>query len=215
MAIQTAPERTANPRVCWSIREEVAHLRAMGLETVLQWVPGHCGLKGNESADRAAKSALSHVAVGVGVPPSPSEARNRLKRALYNEWQEDWDVSGRGRFRFHLRRKIKAHTPMRLNRAVEAVITRLRLGHARTKVYLAYTQQEPSPECECGEIEDVPHVLLHCKLHRRESSLDEKFLFSPTECSQLLFPSGTDGWQRFVLRRLAIFLLRTGLLARL
>src|SRR5258705_13977185 len=105
---------------------------------------------------------------------------------------------------------------MRLNRAAESVITGLRLGHARTKKYLAKTHQEASPECECREIEDIPHVLLHCELHREErSSLEKEIKFSPTECPQLLFRSGMAGRQRFVLRQLAIFLLRTGLLTRL
>src|SRR5258705_768435 len=164
----------------------------------------------------AAKSALDHVEVDEKLPPCHSETRCVLKRALIREWQEEWNASATGRGRFHLKREIKPHTPMRLNRAAETVITRLRLNHARTKLYLAHTRQEPSPECECGEIEDVPHILLHCRLHREErSSLEEKIKFSPTECAQLLFPCGTARWQRLVLRNLAIYLLRTGLLTRL
>ena len=68
-----------------NLRHEILTAQAV-LEVRLQWVPGHCGLRGNEIADRVAKAA-SEVGIEAGAPDDDVDLNGRLL-------QDVWAVNG-------------------------------------------------------------------------------------------------------------------------
>ena len=53
------------------------------------WVPSHTGIKGNEKADSAAKSALDLHRAKVGVPYT--DFKHLISQYIFSTWQDDWN----------------------------------------------------------------------------------------------------------------------------
>ena len=56
---------------------------------VFCWVPSHTGIKGNEKADSAAKSALDLSRTKVGVPYN--DFKHCINQYIFSTWQDDWN----------------------------------------------------------------------------------------------------------------------------
>ena len=52
-------------------------------------VPSHVGIKGNEKADLAAKSALDLPHAQVGVPYT--DFKHLISQYIFSTWQDDWN----------------------------------------------------------------------------------------------------------------------------
>ena len=52
------------------------------------WVPSHIGIRGNERADSAAKSALDLPHAKVGVPYNDFK---HFRQYILSTWQDDWN----------------------------------------------------------------------------------------------------------------------------
>ena len=135
---------------------------------ILQWIPSHCGIFGNEEADRQAKSG--------------SEKEQNNNKATYKEMQT----------------LIKAlHRPTQfrdgyhgLSRSEQVCIFRLRTGHNRLNKHMhSRFKLVESPKCSCGAAEQTAeHILQECPNFedlRREiwptpTSFEDK-LFGPTD----------------------------------
>ncbi|XP_041351095.1 uncharacterized protein LOC121370061 [Gigantopelta aegis] len=100
--------------------EKLPHLNeamqevAKGKTSTLQWIPAHCGIPGNEDADRLAKLGANHV------QPSntlASQRRNTLIKAANRPQTEQDD--------YHL-----------LSRLEQVTLLRLRTGHNRLNAHM-------------------------------------------------------------------------------
>ena len=58
-------------------------------DIVFCWVPSHTGIKGNEKADSAAKSALDLPRTKVGVPYN--DFKHCINQYIFCTWQDDWN----------------------------------------------------------------------------------------------------------------------------
>ena len=58
-------------------------------DIVFCWVPSHTGIKGNEKADSAAKSALDLPRAKVGVPYT--DFKCLISQYIFSTWQDDWN----------------------------------------------------------------------------------------------------------------------------
>ena len=58
---------------------------------VFCWVPSHTGIKGNEKADSAAKSALDLPRAKVGVPNT--DFKHLISQYIFSTWQDDCQAS--------------------------------------------------------------------------------------------------------------------------
>ncbi|XP_061708282.1 uncharacterized protein LOC133518624 [Cydia pomonella] len=63
-----------------------------GLKIVLGWIPGHCGIAGNESADLWARQAIEMGSPGHDKIYS-SDLLSHAQTDLFNTWQNLWDSS--------------------------------------------------------------------------------------------------------------------------
>ena len=57
-------------------------------DIVFCWVPSHNGIKGNQKADFATKSALDLPRTKVGVPYS--DFKHCISQYILSTWQDDW-----------------------------------------------------------------------------------------------------------------------------
>ena len=138
----------------------------------LQWVPSHCGLRGNEKAD-----ALAKAASGLPQEEVPVDTRTIYRAAA--RWARARDARQRpqGWYR-HLMGTTAPPPVIGLDRQLAVDVHQLRAGHwSGSAQYLHRIGANPVPGCDgcrdaacrgglcplCSEEQDTPsHVLLRC-----------------------------------------------------
>lgn len=124
------------------------------------WTPGHCGIYGNEKADKLANEARMQNAI--------KERRIRIEDVILkikgkakDQWQDEWS---KNTTQFQ---KIKPllevwRMPAKIKRRETVCITRLRIGHTNLTHNYILTRTE-QPKCEsCNTPLTVKHILQDC-----------------------------------------------------
>jgi ribonuclease HI len=129
------------------------------------WVPSHCGIRGNETADRLAGEAAREDGTAQHVRPSKPEIADEVNRCVRKTWQQRWETTTTGRFRREIGGQLQPLPRLRLSRKDDVLWHRLRLGVARLAQWRSRVLREESELCdECGrEPETVRHVLEGCE----------------------------------------------------
>ena len=112
---------------------------------MLQWIPSHSGVHGNEQADRLAKHGAGQQQEN---PVCLTEMKTIIKSLFKTPQQQDSDHQ--------------------LTRSDQTTIFRLRTGHNRLNQHLNRVMKIiPSQMCSCGEAEQgTSHILQTCKNHQ-------------------------------------------------
>ena len=121
---------------------------SQGANVAVQWIPAHCGLAGNEEADRLAKHGSTLEQHNHKV--SYREAKTLLKSKIRSCSKE-----------------LKDHNPedpmLKLPRKQQVVIFRLRTGHCRLRSHLHRLGLSHTPNCPCDTGPHTPeHILQSC-----------------------------------------------------
>ncbi|KAK7108730.1 hypothetical protein V1264_016409 [Littorina saxatilis] len=123
---------------------------------VLQWIPAHTGIVGNEVADRLAKE-------GSKTEQQPSNLTYSEARTLI-----------RNRQKSTFKKKNNVYNPHedalhQLTRHEQTIVFRLRTGHCGPNSHLKRIGIRQSALCHCGEADQTPdHFLQTCQLHCSE-----------------------------------------------
>ncbi|XP_070176142.1 uncharacterized protein [Littorina saxatilis] len=126
--------------------EELKHqisILARKSTVVLQWIPAHCGISGNEKADELAKNGSKME------QPNHCLSYREAKTLIKHRWKEKFTNTTSG---------YKPHQdPLHLlSRAEQAIIFRLRTGHCCLKAHLRRIGVAESATCDCGEGDQTP-----------------------------------------------------------
>ena len=148
-----------HPLIGMAIRKCV-FLNIANKNIILCWVPSHVGIKGNEKADAAAKSALDLPHAKVGVPYT--DLKYIITQYIFSTWQDDWN--GAVANKLHSVKPVLGdwQSSYRRCRKDEVVLCRARIGH--TYVTHSYIlKKDPPPQCEhCQCILTMRHILVEC-----------------------------------------------------
>ena len=121
-------------------------------QIVVQWIPAHCGLSGNEEADRLAKSGSRQEQTNP--PVSYKEAKTLIKRKMQTQFEE------------HHNHPSDDQMP-HLHRQQQTIIFRLRTGHCRLRAHLYRLGLSHTPDCTCQTGPQTPeHILQSCPLYQ-------------------------------------------------
>ena len=111
----------------------------------MRQVPSHIGIRGNERADSAAKSALDLPHAKVGVPYN--DFKHCINQYILSTWQDDWNVAVA-----NMLRSVKPvlgdwQSSYRRCRKEEVVLCPTCISHTHlTHSYIL--KKDPPPQCE-------------------------------------------------------------------
>eukprot|EP00745_Piridium_sociabile_P040864 TRINITY_DN7953_c0_g1_i4.p1 TRINITY_DN7953_c0_g1~~TRINITY_DN7953_c0_g1_i4.p1 ORF type:complete len:1264 (+),score=154.07 TRINITY_DN7953_c0_g1_i4:321-4112(+) len=170
----------------------VAHqLRVRGCDVLLQWVPAHVNIAGNEAADKNAKlAAAGERAAPVDMALSMSDIRQKLVKAVWGLWGREFSARADGLGAIDLTAPVRAGVfPPSVPTYLARIIYRLRAGVWKT-IFI------PKP-CKCGAFISPHHVIFDCpefKDHFKPliDKLNSKGL--PACLKSVCVPGGDMGW---------------------
>ena len=121
-------------------------------QVTVQWIPAHCGLSGNETADKLAKSGSRLEQTNP--PISYREAKTAIKSQYKKLWDEEHNHPSDDQL-------------PQLERHEQTTIFRLRTGHCRLRAHLHRIGLSHTPDCPCETGSQTPeHILQSCPLHQ-------------------------------------------------
>ena len=142
------------------------------VKLVLQWIPGHTGIYGNEKADILAKKGSQTLQPSK--PITLQTAKQRLKQTYRREWMNNWASGSTARKVFEHMKKTQPQDNLKLlKRKDQPTIFRLRTQHVPLNLHLNRFNPEKPPHCVLCDhaYESVEHVSFHCPATTYEISL--------------------------------------------
>jgi ribonuclease HI len=151
---------------------------ARGAQLSFHWVPGHCGVIGNELADSIAKESTSQEpqAIAISLAHLSSALRALSRQAWARAIGSLKPTTNPNSYRalYTLEPKTKINTP-RAPRELLSALYQLKLGHGYTRSYLYRLGHASNNRCNCGREETPRHLLLGCpELAGPRASLKDK-----------------------------------------
>ena len=143
-------EALGNPKKTYlnPLREMIARLKGK-TKVVFQWIPAHCGIPGNEVADKLAKEGASLEQVDRKT--TFQDAKTFIKRKSKRNWLDSHKDYNRKDPYYHLSRED------------QVIIFRLRTGHNKLHSHLHRLNLCPSDLCSCGLMPmTAEHLLQDC-----------------------------------------------------
>ena len=136
------------------------HELSLNNEILYCWLPSHVGIRGNEDADKAAKSVFNLNETTRKIPFT--DFKPVVNKYVMSKWQMSWDGTIFNKLH-QIKPKVGSVSPCRQSRREDVVLTRCRIGHTfLTNSYLL--KRECQPECvPCQEPLTVKHILVDCK----------------------------------------------------
>lgn len=134
---------------------------------IIQWIPGHTGLIGNERADLAAKMGTSRQQIE-NTPITKDDLILNIKLETTCMWNQRYKLISeeKGIYHYSIMQNIRLKPwfeDIKLSTRDTITISRLRTGHLATKDRLNRWGLISSDKCEhCNVTEDITHILHKC-----------------------------------------------------
>ena len=112
-------------------------------EIIICWTPSHIGVRGNERADSAAKSALDLTLDKSRIPYT--DLKPTINKFLHTKWQQQWSNNIHNKL-FQIQPTLGEWRLVSRKSREQVVISRLRIGRTRL-THSFILKQEPQPQC--------------------------------------------------------------------
>ena len=163
-ALQALENRNSNKKeVIETLLQAHKLLSMFTTRLVLQWVPGHINIPGNEKADRLAKQGSRSEQTNK--PVTLQTAKQIIKQNYKEEWMNLWSRGTTGRPVFQHMNSVKPKDDFKLlQRKDQCNIFRLRTQHAPLNYHLNRINPRHPPMCPLCDhpYETVQHILFNC-----------------------------------------------------
>lgn len=218
-SIKSALHHRTYEQMISDIREVHHHALETGHSIVFQWIPAHCGIIGNDIADRAARSAHEDTQTRT-IPLARTDTARELRLLARKTSQALWSSSAFNCRLYKLDPLLRLQLPSSLSRGEATLLCRLWLGVAFTNAYSHRMGMAESPMCDsCMCEETIEHLLCTCprydvqrlSLRTTLNRLDSR----PFSESKILGPWLHPSLAQKALRALVLYLKCTGLRDRL
>ena len=161
-SLQTIMQYNPKHPIAQEIQSKISSASVRNNKIIFCWIPSHCGIIGNENADKAAKQASSKI--------TPT-LEYVLAKDLYsyfheqgNKWlQNQWDMQNQNKLHFIDGKIGEKYYPIFDSRLAEIKYNRVRLGHTRFTNKFMPAGEEP-PICM------ICNKQITIKLHRLQIS---------------------------------------------
>lgn len=180
LAIQLPPDSTIN--ICTDSLSALNNLKcnlyssilAIKISNIIEkanknirfiWTPGHCGIDGNDKADKITREAVNNPLTEIRAYSSLIDINRNVDTFCTNLWEFEWRRISNNKLREI--KNITEYWPKShwSNRKDEVVINRLRIGHSKMSHGHLMRREEPGMCLTCGEPLTVKHLLIHCRIH--------------------------------------------------
>ncbi|KAG0422327.1 hypothetical protein HPB47_001830 [Ixodes persulcatus] len=190
-----------------SIAQDAVELQQKGNDIAFQWLPSHCGIRGNEVVYFLAMRIHKDPECSFSTVPRFSDAKLLVRRAIDLQHPDPVVVAG----------AFPARIPRGFDRQTAAVLHRLRTGSAFTPAWISRFRLSVDPICQtCEETADAEHLLLQCTDHEEErTNLRDAFShlgLPSTNLEELLRPRASRATTDKALKSVVRFLRSTELL---
>lgn len=160
--------------IAFAVLRKIHTILLNNINLVLQWIPSHIGLKGNEEADRLAKIAATS-GIEVYILPVFSEILPKFKNYCYNEWKEMFKSKDKGLWYKTIQSeppRVPWFSDFKVSRRMLVTSFRIRSGHMPLRAFAYLMKKVESPYClVCdNKVEDVYHLLTECVRNESERS---------------------------------------------
>ena len=153
--------------IAYDILECICRIEAESKIIIIQWIPSHIGITGNEAVDKAAKEAI-HEGVPSACVPVYSEILSEVKKLCRQDWQEYFDE--RSRYKGIWYNTVISGLPLypwfyasKMKREYIVSLFRLRTGLILCNKFKFLMGVSNTEQCAlCNKIDDVYHSLMEC-----------------------------------------------------
>ncbi|KAJ8973460.1 hypothetical protein NQ317_013454 [Molorchus minor] len=156
---------------CLLTKRLIIEAKESDINIVLAWIPGHSNITGNEVVDQLAKIGKElNVPLDIKLPYSDIQAllNNTIKNEFKNFWLREANTKGKWYTAIqplHPNKPYYSELPNMSRRHITTIV-RLRTGHCLHKKHLYKIGIENNPYCECGQEEDLDHILFECPINK-------------------------------------------------
>ena len=127
---------------------------------VLEWIPSHVGIKGNEKADQLANLGTA-LPIIKEIPHSKKEMKKLIYEKCQNEWKNEWEKLSPALIKFKEKPEQTAYIEQ--IRKIQVVMTRLRMGVTYWTHGHIFNKTLPNNCKKCNETASLKHIFIDCK----------------------------------------------------